>query len=329
METAAKAAGKTLGLFVALVLGIAGGEASAQTYPSRPIKFVVGFTPGGAPDTLGRMFGQRLAERLGQPVTVENRAGAAGMIASEYVKSAAPDCYTLLVGATGPMVFSPGLYERLSYDPVRDFLPIVQFESHPTVFAVHSSVPATSLKDLIALAKAKPGELFYGSSAASFQVAAELFKKQAGINIVHVPFKGSVPALTAAISGEVQMVVLEMPSVFTQLQAGKIRALAVTSSKRSALLPDVPTVEESGFPNYELMLWIGLFAPAGTPGAIVDKLYGELSLILGQDIIKERLTAMGYEPAARSLPPAEFGAKHKADVEKWTKVSRELNIRAD
>ena len=320
---------KVLGLFVALVLAIACSEASAQSYPSKPIKFVVQFTPGGAPDTMGRMFGQRLAERLGQPITVENRAGANGIIATEYVKNAAPDGYTLLVGATGPMVFNPALYDRLPYDPVKDFIPIVQFESHPLVFAVHPSIPAASLKDLIALAKAKPGGLFYASSATPFQVAAELFNKQAGINIVNVPFKGSIPALTATIAGEVPIVVLEVPTIITQLQAGKVRALAITSSKRSALLPDTMTMAESGFADYELVLWIGLFAPAGTPGAIVDKLYGELSLILGQDIIKERLTAMGYEPAARSLSPAEFGAKHKADVEKWTKVSRELNIRAD
>lgn len=321
--------GNAFGLLVALVLAIACGQSAAQTYPSKPIKFVVQFTPGGAPDTLARLFGPRLGERVGQPVTVENRAGAAGIIASEYVKSATPDGYTLLVGATGPMVFNPGLYQRLSYDPIRDFVPIVQFETHPTVFAVHASVPANSLNDLIALARAKPGGLFYGSSAASFQVAAELLKKLAGINMVHVAFKGSMPAMTAAIAGDVQMVVMEAPTVPPQLQAGKIRALAVTSSKRSSLLPDIPTVEESGFPDYELLLWIGLFAPAGTPSAIVDKLHGELSLILNQDRIKERLVGMGYEPAARILTPAEFGAKHKADVEKWTKVARELKIRAD
>lgn len=325
METAYKA----LGLFVALALVLVCGESTAQPYPSRPIRFVVTFPPGGAPDTLGRMFAQRLAERLGQPVTVENKVGANGIIGTEHVKNAEHDGYTLLVGATGPMVFNPGLYDHLPYDPVKDFIPIALFETHPLVLAVHPSVAATSLKELIALAKAKPGKLFYGSGASPFQVAVELFKKQAGIDIVHVPFKGSIPSLTAAVAGQVGMVAAEAPTAIAQLRAGKVRALAVTSLKRFPLLPDVPTVAESEFADFELLLWIGLFAPAGTPSAIVDRLHGELSPILGEDSVKDRLTAMGYDTAAGNLLPAEIGARHKADVEKWTKVARDLNIRAE
>ncbi|MBI4291350.1 MAG: tripartite tricarboxylate transporter substrate binding protein [Betaproteobacteria bacterium] len=320
---------KAFGLLVALTLIFAGGESTAQSYPGKPIKFIVGFPPGGAPDTLGRMFGQKLAERLGQPVAVENKTGANGIIATEFVKNGEHDGYTLLVGATGPMVFNPGLYDRLPYDPVKDFIPLGLFETHPLVFAVHPSIAAASLKDLIAFAKANPGKLFYSSGAAPFQVAAELFKKQAGINIVHVPFKGSIPSLTAAVAGEVGMVAVEAPTAMAQLRAGKVRALAVTSIKRFPLLPNVPTVAESGFADFELILWIGLFAPSGTPGPIVDKLHTELAAILAQDSIKERLVAMGYDTAAGNMKPAEIGAQHKADVEKWTKVSRDLNIRAN
>ena len=325
MQTAHKA----FGLFVALALILACGESTAQPYPSRPIKFVVQFPPGGAPDTLGRMFGQNLAERLGQPIAVENKVGANGIIATEYVKNGEHDGYTLLVGASGPMVFNPGLYDRLPYDPVKDFIPIALFETHPLIFAVHPSVAATSLKALIAFAKSNPGKLFYGSGASPFQAATELFKKQAGIDIVHVPFKGSIPSLTAAVAGEVGMVAVEAPTAMAQLRAGKVRALAVTSLTRFPLLPDVPTVAESGFADFELILWIGLFAPSGTPSAIVNKLHGESAVILGQDSVKERLVAMGYDTAAGNMKPAEIGAKHKADVEKWTKVLRDLNIRAN
>ncbi|MBI2318594.1 MAG: tripartite tricarboxylate transporter substrate binding protein [Betaproteobacteria bacterium] len=324
-----KTAYKALGLFAALAFVLACGTATAQTYPSKPIKFIVGFPPGGAPDTLGRMFGQRLAERVGQPVTVENKTGANGIIANEFVKNAEHDGYTLLIGATGPLVFNPGLYDRLPYDPVKDFVPIALFETHPLLFAVHPSVAAASLKELIALAKSRPGKLFYGSGASPFQVAAELFKKQAGIDIVHVPFKGSMPSLTAAVSGDVAMVAVEAPTALGMLKAGKVRALAVTSLRRFPLLPDVPTVAESGFPDFELLLWIGLFAPSGTPSAAVEKLHGELAVILAQDSVKERLVGMGYDTAAGGMKPSEIAAKHKADVEKWTRVSRELNIRAN
>ena len=324
-----RTAHRALGLCIALALVLGCMEATAQSYPTRPIRFIVTFPPGGAPDTLGRLFGQRLSEKLGQPVAVENKVGANGIIGTEFVKNAEHDGYTLLAGATGPMVFTRGLYDRLPYDPVKDFVPIALFETHPLLFAVHPSIPVNTLKELIAFAKKNPGKLFYGSGAAPFQVAAELFKTQAGIDVVHVPFKGSMPSLTATIAGQVGMVAVEAPTAMTMLRAGKVRALAVTSTRRFPILPDVPTVAESGFADFELLLWIGLFAPSGTPGAIVDRLHNALFAILAEDSVKERLVAMGYDTAAGSLRPAEISAKHKADVEKWTKVAKDLNIRAN
>ena len=305
-----KSVSKVLGLVLLFGLAFACAESAAQSYPSKPIKFVVGFPPGGATDLIARIFGQKLAERVGQSVTVENKPGANGILGAEYVLKAAPDGYTLLIGASGSMAYNVGLYHgRLPYDPVKDFAPIIVFATNPLVIAVHPSVPATSIKELIALAKAQPGKLFYASGTTAFQVSVELFKMQAGVNIIHVPYKGSSPSVAATVAGDVQMVLVDIPASLAQMQAGKIRALAVTGSRRFGVLPDIPTMAESGMPNYEVILWTGLFAPAGTPRALIDKLYSELSAILKQDSVKERLSALGgFETNAGSLWPAEFAA---------------------
>ncbi|MBI2316783.1 MAG: tripartite tricarboxylate transporter substrate binding protein [Betaproteobacteria bacterium] len=322
---------KAVVLLLALALALASGAVTAQGYPTKPIKFIVGFPPGGATDVIGRMFAQRLAERIGQPVTVENKPGANGIIGAEYVVKAAPDGYTLLIGASGSMAYNVGLYYgRLPYDPLKDLSPIIVFASNPLVIAVHPSVPASSIKELIALAKAQPGKLFYASGTTAFQVSVELFKMQAGANLVHVPYKGSSPSVAATVAGDVQLVLVDIPASLAQIRAGKIRALAVTGSSRVAAMPDVPTVAESGMPNYEVILWTGLFAPAGTPAAIIDKLHSELSVVLKEDSLKERLGALGaFDTTLGSLSPAQFRAMHRADVNKWTKVARDLNIRAD
>ena len=324
-----KTAVKFLGLALALSLGLAATQVTAQSYPSRPIKFIVGYPPGGTTDAAARIVGQKLSERLGQPVTVENKPGANSIIAAEFVKKAAPDGYTLLVGGSGVMVFNPGLYDKLSYDPVKDFMPITQFVANPLVFAVNPSVPANSLQELVALAKSKPGQMFYSWGATPFHVAAELLKKQAGIDMTQVPYKGSVQSITAAVAGEVPVVAVEMPAAVAQLQAGKIRALALSGAKRSALMPNVPTVIETGVANYELTMWTGLFAPLNTPHAIIDKLYSELAAILKEEGTKQQLAALGYDTASIGQRPAEFGAMHKAEVEKWTKVSHDLKIKAE
>ena len=324
-----KTAYRVIGLFLAFALALACGESTAQSYPSRPIKLVVGFQPGGGTDVTARLIGPKLSEQLGQPVIVENKPGAEARIATEYVAKAAPDGYILLAGASGQMVFNPGLFAPLPYDPLKAFIPITLFNADSLVFAVHPSVPAHSLKELIALAKAKPGQLFHASSGSPFHVAVELFNRQAGVNIVHVPYKGAAPASNAAVAGEVSLIVISIPPISGQLQAGKLRALAINSRERSRFLPDVPTGLESGM-DYEGITWAGLFAPAGTPRPIIDKLYAAMSVVLKDNPMKERFVAQGREPTGGvGMPPAEFEIFFKAELAKWTKAIKDLNIRGD
>jgi tripartite-type tricarboxylate transporter receptor subunit TctC len=326
MEETMKATYKMLGLFLALA--VAGGESTAQSYPSKPITFVVGFVPGGGTDVTARIIGKELSERLGTPVIVENKPGAEAIIGTEYVAKAPPDGYTLLAGASGQMVYNPGLYARLPYDPAKDFIPITLFNLDPLVFAVHPSVTAATIREYVAAAKARPGALFYSSAASAFKVATEHFKKQAGVDVVYVPYKGAAPAVTAAVSGEVSLIVMSIPPILAQLRAGKLRALAINSPNRSRFLPDVPTALESGL-EFEGNTWSGLFAPAGTPRAVIDKLYSELSVVLKSDSLKERFAALGQETAGMGMPPAEFDVFFRAELAKWTKVIRDLDIKSD
>ena len=319
---------KILASMFALALCCSCGAALAQNYPTKTIKFVVGFPPGGVNDIIGRIVGAKLSERIGQPVVIENKPGGNGVIGTDYVAKAAPDGYTLLIGTVGTMVFNPGLYARLPYDPVKDFVAITQFASGPLVFAVNPSVKANSIKELIALAKANPGKMFYASGAPPHEVTTEWFKKVAGVDLTHVAYKGGGPAVMAAVSNEVPIVVSSIADVLPQLQAGKLRALAVSGKNRSALAPNIPTMAEAGLPNYDgVVLWTGLFAPAGTPRAIIDKLYAELAIVLKQNDVKERLAALSYDVGG--MPPAEFDASFRAELDKWTKVTRELGIKAD
>jgi len=321
-----KIASKLLGLFLGCTLGFAVADAPAQTYPSKPIKLVVGYVPGGGNDSLARILAPKLSERLGQPVVVENRPGANATIGVASVAKSPPDGYTLLIGASGEMIYSAGLYDQLPYNTLKDFVPIIQLVTNPLVFAVHPSVPAKSISEFTALAKAKPGALFYASGAAPFQVTTELYKMQTGINLVHVPYKGAGPAVTAAISGEVPLVVVGLSSVQQQIRAGQLRGLAVTSPKRSPHMPDIPTMIESGVADFEVVTMSGLFAPAGTPRAIVDRLANEVAFILKQQDVRDRLNFIGYD--ASGMPQAEFAAFLQNNIEKWTKVSRAANIRA-
>ena len=323
-----KAMYRILGPFLALALVLAYGESAAQSYPSKTIKFVDGYPPGGGTDIIGRVVAQKLTERVGQPVIVENRPGANSITAAEYVARSAPDGYTLFIGATGAMVYNPGLYTRLPYDPVKDFVPITMFATGPLVFAVHPSVPVKSIKELIELAKTKPGGMFYAAGAAPFHVAAELFKKQAGVDMVHVPYKGSPASITGAVAGDTSLVVVVIAPALPHLRAGKIRGLAVTGTRRSSFLRDLPTMRESGL-DFECISWTALFAPAGTPPAIIDKLYREVSAILKTDSVRERFASLSYETGEMGMPPAELSAYHRADLAKWTKVIKDLNIRAD
>lgn len=303
---------------------VGAGGAWAQAYPSKPITLVVGFPPGGGNDVMGRLVAERLREELGQPVVVENRTGADGAIAAQYVARAQPDGYTLLSGSSGMMAYNPGLNPQLRYDPMKDFVPVTMIGYSQLVFSVNPSVPANSLKELIALAKAKPGQLNYASPSSPHRVAFEAFKQQTGTDIVHVPYKGSGPAILAAVGGQVQVLVSSVSDALAHRKAGKLRTLAVTGTGRSQFMPDVPTVIESGI-NFESASWIGLYAPQGTPSAVTDRLYAGLARVLKSQAFRERSTAVGYE-IPPEMTPADFTAFQKAELTRWTKVIQELGL---
>ena len=316
---------KILGLVLALVF--AAGEGIAQSYPSRPIRIVVGYAPGGGTDVNIRLLAPKLSEQLGQPVIIENKPGAEARIATEYVAKAVPDGYALLAGASGEMIFNVGLFPSLPYDPEKAFTPITLFNYDPMVFAVNPSLPARTVKELVALAKAKPGQLFHASAASAFQVAVELFNKEAGIKIVHVPYKGAAPAVAAAMSGEASMIVLSIPPLMAHLKSGKLRPLVITGAKRSRFFPEIPTFLESGMDFETPVSWAGLFAPAGTPSAIIDRLYRAMSAVLKDGAMEERVHAMGRETSTIGISPAEFDVIFRKELAKWPKEIRDLGIR--
>ena len=300
---------------------------STEAYPSKPVRFVVGFPPGGANDILGRLVGAKLQERLGQSFVVENKPGANAIIATEFVAKSPPDGYTLLIGASGAMTFNPGLYDKLPYDPVRDFAPVTMIGSFPLVLTVSPSIGVSSVKELVALAKGKPGSLNYGAGSTPFQLAAELFKMQTGTDFKHVPYKGSAATVSALLGNEVAMTFVDSPPVVAQIKAGKLRGLAVTSPKRAAFMPEMPTVIEAGVPDFEVVLWTSLFAPVGTPPTIVRKLQGEIAKIVQLPEIRERMTSIGIDPIGGL--PDELAAQLRADLERWTRVARTAGIKAN
>ncbi|MBI4292153.1 MAG: tripartite tricarboxylate transporter substrate binding protein [Betaproteobacteria bacterium] len=314
-----------LRLFLACALILAWGQSWAQSYPGRTIKFVVGYPPGGANDTLARLLAQKMAENLGNPVIVENRPGADGIIGTEYVAKSAPDGYTLLTGASGQMIFNPVLRDKLPYDPMRDFIPITMLYSDPLVFAVHPSVPAATLKELIDLAKARPGKLFYASAAPPFHVAIESFKKLAGVEIVNIPYKGTAQAVMATVSGEVSVVMMTAGSLIQQIRAGKLRPLAVTGDKRDPTVPDVPAMSETGL-GMRALSWSGMFAPSATPPAIIEKLYSDMAVVLKSSYMKEKVAAIGYGTAVLGMAPAEFDAFYKSEFAYWSKAVKDLKL---
>jgi len=312
-------------LALMLALAIAAGMANSQNFPNKPLRFVTGNAPGGGTDTITRMITPKLSERLGQTIIVDNKPGANGIIASEYVAKSEPDGYTLLVGTDGQMVLNVGLFKTLPYNPVADFAPISKLTSTPVMIVAHPSVPARSIKELIELAKAKPGKLFYASGAPVFQVATEMFKARTGINIVHVPFKGTAPAIRATLAGDVAIATVSVGPVLPQLRAGKLRGLAVTTSERVALLPDTPTLAESGLPGFVVAPWTGLFAPAATPRSVVEKLSSEVNAALQHDEVKKLLGSRGFKPGGTT--PDEMAALLKSDLAKWPKAMKDANIR--
>lgn len=317
----------------AFVVGVAailpaGCIAAHAAYPAKPVHVVVGFPPGSQPDIVARMLAQELAGTLGKPVVVENVTGAAGNIAAERVARAAPDGYTLGLLSQTHIVVNPRLY-RLPYDPVKDFAPVSQLVVSPNVLVVHDAVPAKSVGELVALARAQPGGLTFASSGSGSgtHMAAELFKGATAVDIRHIPYKGVVAAIPDLVGGRVTMMFSPIPVVWPLVREGKLRALAVTSSKRSPAAPGVPTIAESGYPGFEATNWYGLLAPAGTPDAIVRRLHSDTAKALGLPAVRGKLAELGLEVIGNS--PEEFAAAIKSEIPKWAKVVEHSGIKQD
>jgi tripartite-type tricarboxylate transporter receptor subunit TctC len=312
---------------VALALTLGTFGAQAQTYPSKPIKIVVGFAPGGGSDFAARVIAQQLTERMKNQVIVENKPGAGSLLGAEYAIKSAPDGYTLLLTPASYTV-NPSVY-KLSFDPLNDITPIAQISKGPYVVAVHPSVAAKTLKELVDYAKANPGKLSYASSGngAHIHVATEYFLYTAGINIVHVPYKGSGPALNDTVGGQVQMIFGSVASALQYVRSGRLRPLAVTTPKRIAAAPDVPTVAESGYPGWEVTNWHGLVGPKGLPKDILQRLNKEVNGAVHSDEVKKVLSSDGLEPAGGT--PGEFAALLKAEVARWAQVVKRANIKID
>ena len=304
-------------------------QAQANDYPAKPIRLVVPAAPGGGADFLARIVGVKLGELVGQSVVVENRAGASGTIAADGTAKSAGDGYTVLMGQSTSIVIAPQLYPKLPYDTLRDLKPVTLVAEVPNVMVVHPSVPANTVKELIALAKAKPEMLNFGSSGngAPSHLAGEMFKSATGTRLVHVPYKGAGPAVNALLAGEIQVMFAPIVAVLPQVKAGRLRALGVTSAKRSAAAPDLPTLAETGLTGYEISSWFGLFVPASTPAAVVDKLFKETNRVLKSPDVIERFAKEGAEPVGST--PAEFNNYVRTEFVKYNKVIKDNGIKAD
>jgi tripartite-type tricarboxylate transporter receptor subunit TctC len=298
----------------------------AQTYPARPVRLVVGFEAGGNTDTVARVVGQQLSERLGQQVVVENKPGASGTIATAEAARAAPDGYTLTMGTTTTHAIAPAAYSKLPYDPMADFEPIAQVALAPYLLVVHPSFPAKDLKEFVSVVKGQPGKFNYGSAgqATTTHLVMATFANKAGLDMVHIPFKGNAPATTAVLGNQVEILFGGLPPLLTQVSAGKLRALAISSGKRSPSAPDVPTVAESGYPGFDMALWLGFFAPKGTPPAIIKRLETELLHVARSPELKSALEKQGLEAAP--LTAAELGSLLKADIETYKSVFKAAKI---
>ena len=299
----------------------------AQSYPSKPIRMVVGFPPGGGMDLSARVYSAKLQEALSTPIVVENRPGGTGLLAGEHVAKSAPDGYTLLVGASGQMTINPVLMAQHPYDTVRDFAAITTLAQFPMVIAVNPSFPAKSLAELIALARSQPGRLNYSHGGATHQVAAEMFNQAVGIEMRNIPYKGGAPAVSAAVAGDVPIVIVDSAAANAQIRSGRLRVLAVTSAQRTPLVPDTPTVAESGVPGYDISVWAGLFAPAGTPQAVIARLYRETSRAMSEPDTREKLKNIGMDPGG--LAPEQLSAMIKSDIAKYGAIVKAAGIKSE
>ena len=314
-------------LAAAAILALQCMSAGAQAYPNKPVRLIVAFAPGGSTDIIARLVAQKLGERLGQPIVIDNRDGAGGTIGTEMAARADPDGYTLTMGTTSTHVINPGVYSKLNFDPIKDFAPLTLVASTPYLLVVNPGVKATTLKDFIALAKSQPGKMNFASAGAgtTTQLAMEMLKTAAGIDLVHIPYKGNGPAGVATLSGEVQALFGSMPAVLPQAKAGKLRPLAVGTAKRSPSLPDVPTVAESGYPGFEVSLWLGFFAPVKTPAPILSRLHKELVGIAQSPEMKEQFLRNGAESVTTT--PAEFSKLLKEETVKYVKVIKAAGVK--
>lgn len=302
---------------------------AADAYPSRPVRLIVPFPPGGGTDIMGRLVAAHLTEKLGAQAVIDNRGGAGGILGTDLATKSNPDGHTLLIGSVSTICINPSLYPKLPYDTVKDLAPVSLIASTPSVLVVPSSLSARSVRDLIDFAKSKPGQLNFASagSGTSHHLGGELFKMTTGISIVHVPYKGTAQAVTDLVAGQVSMMIANMPAVLPMIKAGRLRPLAVTSLTRSLLMPDLPTIAESGFPGFEVIVWYGVLAPANTPSVILSKLNALLVQMATIPNVKERLALQGAE--ATSNTPQEFSRKIQNDINKWSKVVQVSGARPD
>ena len=314
-------------LAIAAALSLA--PARAQEYPGKPIKFIAPIAAGGLTDTLTRVLGQRLSERVGQPVVVDNRPGAGGLIGMEAAAKSAPDGYTIVMVYQGLASVNPILFKAPPYETLRDYAPIAQVATFPMVLVVNASAPIASLKELVEQARAKPGSMNYGSAgnATTSHLVMELFKRKAGLDLLHIPYKGEAPALTELLGGRVAVTFNSLPSVLAHIRSGKVRALAIATRERSKLVPDVPTITEAGIPDLEVPGWYGVLAPAGTPRPVVERLSREFNAVVSEPDTRARLALQGIDLGGSSAEA--FGNWIREETERWRKVITEAGIKAD
>ena len=319
-----------IGWTAVLALMLATAGASAQGYPTKPIRLVVPYPAGGPLDIMARAIGQKLTEAWKQPVVVDNRAGAGGNIGADFVAKSAPDGYTLLMGAVATHAINPSLYSKIPYDPVKDFAPVALVAQVPNILVVNPAVPAKTVSELIALARAKPGTLNFGSGStgSTGHLAGELFNTMAGVKMVHIPYKGAAPATADLLGGQVQLMFDNLASALPNVKAGKLRALAVTTLARSAAIPGLPTIAESGLAGFDLTTWFGLLVPAGTPPEIVARLNAEIVRALEAKDMRERLEKMGAEPLSNNTPE-HFAAFIRSEAAKYARVVKDSGARVD
>jgi tripartite-type tricarboxylate transporter receptor subunit TctC len=327
-RTAARDCALALALALAGTLLAATGAAHAQTWPERPIKFVMTAPAGSSIDVLGRAIADKLGPRLGQPVVVENKPAAGGTVATGEVAHATPDGYTMLLGYNGPLSFTP-LLQKLPYDVQKDLAPVITTTSQPNVLAVSATLPVNTLAELVAYAKANPGKLSYASvgNGSSSHLNMELFKQMAGIDVVHIPFNGSPPAVMSTIQGETQMLFAVMQPLQAQIKAGKLKAIAVTTAKPFPLLPGIPSIAESGYPGFEALAWNGVMVPAGTPKAVIDRLNREINAIFREPDVIEKMNSQGF--ALVGGTPEQFGKLVSDEAARWTPVIRKVGLKVD